>query len=328
MADEVVAAPDAGADVGADGDGAEDVSAETVDTAQDATLEAAGESQDDSGDGEVVPKAPAKAKAPEAPREPETFEVVVNGKAMRLTKEQLILRAQKGEAAEKRIQSAVEQERKAMALLKELETDPEAALARMGKDPSKIISDHLARKAAQDMLTPEQRERQKLEEELSQFKSKEKEAAEAATRAEEEQRDAVSVKRVEATLLRAATNQGLEGNLETLDMMYDVVSECLELGIEPDPEAVVRDVIERQRMHTEARERRILSKIKDDPAKLTAWLAELGGPDIVQRLVKHSLTAVPKPGSKPRAVTRAPEPVDDRPRKTSPSALYDILYGK
>lgn len=236
---------------------------------------------------------------------PEVYELKINGKTERLTKEQLILRAQKVEAIEDRFREAAKLEAKAKDLLAMLETDPEAALSKLGKDPQALFEKVLARKAEEAQLTPEQREALALKRERDEAKKElealRKEKQEAAQKAADERTAA----RLEETLLKAAESYGLDKTPETLQQLTDLALEYIELGVAPTADQLCQELLHKQREFLTQRDQKILKDM--DPDKLAEYL----GQETIEKLQKASLKAIPKPG----AVAKPKEPREKTPEK-------------
>ncbi len=272
-------------------------------------------------DGRFVPKAaqveasgssegePVDPPAPEPEKEEEElYELNVGGKVQKLTKAQVLLRAQKAEAADRRFMEAAEKIKKAEELIAAYEADPEAAYARAGKDPAKVLEAHLAKKAREATLTPEQLETEKLKRELDEYKSKfEKVETEKRTAAQQAM-DEKTFTQLETTLLGAAEQYGLDKNPQTLEQLCDIALELIEYDIKPTADQICQELIHRQKEHIQARDAKVLSKLSDE--KLVEYL----GQDVIDRLNKASLKNVPGPGQS----TKPKEP----PREKTPAKGY------
>ncbi len=232
----------------------------------------------------VAPVAPTPANGapPEAPQKPAEVAKPVNvevaeeydieGEKVMLTRTQARTRLQKAGALDKRIQQTTESQKKLDALLKAFEEDPEATLAKLGKDPQKLIAEHLARKAKTELMTPEQREAQKLQQERDEYKAK-VEAIEsekkAAAQAQIDQRNFTAL---EQQLIAAADKAGLDQSPEVLEWMADIAIEAVELGYSITPEQVAQEVILRQTQTIEQRDKKLLAKLEGK--KLLGYLGE------------------------------------------------------
>lgn len=252
--------------------------------------------------GKETPAAVEPAPPPVQTEEEELLELKVGDKTERLTRAQVIARAQKAEAADRRFREASEKQKRAEELIAEFEADPEAAYARTGKDPAKLFETYLAKKARDATLTPEQKEREALQKQLEEYKAREaKTVAEQKTKAQEEQ-DKRTFANLESKLLGAASKHGLDQTPETLEMLCDVALEAIDMGYSLTEDQICQEVIHRQKQHISARDQKILTKYLNDPAKLAEYI----GPKAVEALLKHSLTKAPPPGGAPAAPKARP----------------------
>ena len=272
-----------------------------------------------------TPAIPDAAVKPPAPPPEPTDTYIVDGVEKVLTRTQARTLIQKAGAVDRRIQEAAEERGKAEALLKLFEEDPEAALAKIGKDPTKVLEAYLAKKAKLELMSPEQREKHKLEEELAAERAKLKAIEdERRTKAQEEQ-DAKVAESLEAELIAAADAHQLDRTPETLEMMADVALELVELGLQVTPNQVAAEVARRQTEYVEARDKKVLSRLTDD-AKLLAYL----GPELVKRVKaaadEASLKKIPGPTAKAKSKTTALPPREEKGRFMKESD-FDRKFG-
>lgn len=253
------------------------------------------------------------------PVEPEVAEEYeMDGKKVYLTKTQVRTHFQKYGAVDKRFQQVTEKEKELRIRLEEFEKDPEAAYARSGKDPIKVIQEMLARNAKLQSMTDEQRELFKLQTERDQLRSKLEAEEVAKAKAKEAEVDARTLETVTAHMLAAAESKGLDRTPETLDLMCVVAQEALELEYPLTYNQLADEVVRRQTEHVSDRDRKILAKMSDDE-KLLKYL----GPDVVKRVQKASLAAIPVPSAKPKAsVTKLP------PRNEGGRFLREVDFDK
>lgn len=259
-------------------------------------------------DGRFLPKAgdpaekPAEAAAPAEPEEEELIELKINGKAERRTKAQVIALAQKVEAADRRFQDAAAAIKKAEDLIASFEADPEAVLTKLGKDPAALIEAHLARKAKDATLSPEQRELEATKAELAKYKAQEKKLEAEKQTAAQQAQDEKTFAALEKTLLGAAKSYGMDQNPQTLEQLCDVALEAIEMGYTLTAEQCCEEVLHRQKEHITARDAKVLSKLSDE--KLVEYL----GPGIVDRLNRATLKRVPAPGATAKPKERKEPP--------------------
>lgn len=255
--------------------------------------------------------APAKdVKPPEA--EPEE-EFDIDGERRRLSKTQQRTFIQKGAAADKRFQEAAEARRALEEWEKLFDADPEAALRKRGKDPEKALAALMEKRAKDALLTPEQREKARVEKERDDAKAElAKRDAEAKQRADAEE-DARVATELEGQLIAAADEYGLDGTPETLEGLCDVALDLLNMGIpKPTPAQIVQEFIRRDQEHLERRDRKLLGRLKGDALKTylkgslvplgklaPAELLEVLGPALVKAVQDATLTKIPGPGAAP-----------------------------
>lgn len=256
----------------------------------------------------VPAAAVAEVKAPVvAAKEPEpTDDYEIDGRKVTLTRTQARTHIQKSGAVDKRLQEATEKQKSLDARIAEFEADPEAALAKMGKDPTKILEAMLARKAKLELMTPEQREAQALRDERDALKKEADKTAAEKKAALDKEMDEHKSMALEQQLIGAADAHGLDASPETLEGLCDVALELLELGLTPTADQVAQEFIRRDQEHLEARDRKIIPKLKGERLKtylkanvaalLTlppAELLELLGPAGVKAVQAATLTKLP-----------------------------------
>lgn len=244
-------------------------------------------------------KPPPKAETSSA-TPPELFELVVKGKPLKLTKEQILARAQKSEAAEETMREARAAIRQSEELFAQFQEDPEAVLAKFGLDPDKILSRHVEKKAKEAALTPEEREKQRIERELQEKTAKleafEKEKREAAQKEIDER----TWNQLEETFIAKAEEHGLPKSPATLQMMAEVAMEALDYGYALTPDQICHEVLFRQKQHLRERDERLLKHMSADQ------LIEYIGPERFAQMQQASLKRAPPPGKAKKAETPAP----------------------
>ncbi len=243
-------------------------------------------------------KAPVVTKAPEPAEEYEEYPV--DGKMVRLTRTQRLTAVQKGLAADKRFQEAAEKQKKLDADQKEFDEDPEAYYRKRGKDPEKVFAEHLAKKAKQALMTPEQIESERQAKELAELKAdKAKTEAEKKAAADKELDERNSVA-MEQQLIAGADKYGLDATPDVLESLCDTAAKMMDdFGVIPTVDQVMQEYLFQEREHISARDRKILSKLegkklldylgKDHIAKVRAALALADA---------ESLKAIPSPQAK------------------------------
>ncbi len=254
--------------------------------------------------------APAKAEAkpPAAPpvEVDDSEEFVVDGKPVRLNKAQRQLQIQKALAADKRLQEATERLKKLDEEEKLWESDPEAALAKRGKDPKKMIAEHLARQAKRELMTPEQIEREKIEKERDEAKGK----LEAREKKEADERKAAFDKKshlhIETELLASADKYAVDGRALALLDLLDVADEFVDYGLKIKGDEIAQIHLKREKEHIEARDKKLWDKLEGPP--LLKYLGEKNVAKLRAALKEAdaaSLNDLPAPTLKPKVNVKA-----------------------
>lgn len=228
-------------------------------------------------------KTPGQEGVPGTPEKEDFFELVVDGEKRQLTREQAVRQLQKAHAADKRFREAQELTRKNQTLLQMLKEDPESALEQLGLDVDAITNKRVARQAERAMMTPEQLEKQELQQKLEQYESKEKQRQEAEAKAKQEEQDKVVFSRIEKGFLSAAERHGLDGTPENLGRMVEIASEALDLGVPITEDQIISELREREDSAFGKLEKRVLGGLKGEA------LAKRLGPTVVEEVLKWSV---------------------------------------
>lgn len=247
--------------------------------------------------------------APAETKEPELYEVVIDGEKRSLTREQLISRAQRAEAANKRFQEASALAKKAQAAIERLEKEPLAVLLEHGVDVGALSTKHLAERAEEALLSPEQRELKAAQAELARYKDQETKAA--AQKQEAEQKAAYDqvATHLEKSFIEAATKTGLETSPDALEMMTTVALEAVELKLNMTVEQIAAEAKERLDALASKRDAKVAAGLTGE--KLLHYL----GPKTVEAVLKASLEKLK--GASPY---RAPAAPAAEPAPAAPAA--------
>ncbi len=219
-----------------------------------------GEGEEGEGDEEDGDDEEGEGESEEGPR---LFTLKVNGRTEQLTEEALVARAQKAENAEAVTQESRERERRATAIIDEINRDPistiydilsqekgaaeahriwtEAALATV-KEEMRVRDLPPAEQAKihEERLKKDfDRRQQRLEEERAQIEKERQEASQREVQAEGER----VVRAMQATMERAGLKA--EENLEILKMCAFAYDDSVERGVPTTPESVVVSVLKK-----------------------------------------------------------------------------------
>lgn len=252
----------------------------------------------------VVAK-PAEAKPVEVD---DTEEYVVDGKPTRLNKAQRQLHFQKALAADKRMKEAADIKAKTEDFWKDFEADPEGAMRKLGKDPDKIFSAHLEKKARLATMTEEQREAASLKERAEAAEKKAAKFEEEQKAARQAEVDARNFKALETQLIAASDKLGLASTPDVLEGLCDIALEFYEYGASITADQVAQEFVRREKEHFEAKDKRLFSVLKGQ--KLLAYLGDATLAEVKAALSQvdaDSLKDIPKPQAKAKTQVRAHE---------------------
>lgn len=271
--------------------------------------------------------APVEIKVPEV----EPFDdYEIDGKTVRLTRTQARTQIQKATALDKRMQETAETKKKLDSLISDFEKDPEAALAKLGKDPEKILQALIERKAKMALLTPEQREAQALKEERDALKAEKDRADAERKKKADEELDQHNQAALEGQLVAIADKYGLDKEPEALGDLADVALDLLEtVGEHVTMDQVAQEYLRREEEHIEARDKKLLPKLKGERLEKflktnieavlklpPADLLRVLGPEGVKAIQAATLTKAPT-ATKVRAPDVKPPPRNGQGRYVS-----------
>lgn len=256
---------------------------------------------------EVVAPAAVPVPPTETPVKPQTSEVevddseeyVVDGKKIRLSKLQRTQYLQKAAAADKRLQEAAEKSKAVDEWVELLDKDFDEAMRKRGKDPEKLIAERLKRRAEAELLTPEQREKQRIEQERDAYKRKLEEREQQEQKARQAELDQRHFMALEQQIIEAANELGVDSSPEVLAGIADIAIEHIKYGSVPTARQVVKEYVRQEREAIEARDRKLLGKLKGKD--LLKYLGDVNLKEIRAALAladSESLKAVPVPESK------------------------------
>jgi hypothetical protein len=234
-----------------------------------------------SGQGEQKPEA-NKAPAPPV----ETFEVKVNGKVRKMTRDELIRSAQLAEAAHERFEQAAQKERQAQQIIERAKKNPIEAL----RDPALGLSQEQIREAVEawyakefiepETLTEEQRKLKAYEEELKRYKDQEAEAEKRRLAEEEEKLTAHQRETLQKQIIDALEANHLPRNKFTVSRIAFYMRQAALKGFEAPMDLIVSQV------------RKERSDLISDLAQSTSsyeQMVETFGEDFINRIRQEDL---------------------------------------
>ncbi len=270
---------------------------------------------------------PAANATPAAPAPEPTFDLEIDGQKVSMSHTQARTELQKRAAADKRFKEAADKSAKADDLLRMLDEDPEEAMRKLGKDPEKAFAKFLEKKARLALLTPEQIERTKEQEELAALKAEKTKAEEERKAAANKELDEHNSRALENQLVAAADKYKLDATPEVLEGLCDVAADLLDYGTIPTVDQIAQEYMRREAEHIETRDRKVISKLEGKA--LLSYIGKVGLDKIRAALVAadaESLKSIPAPVAKAKPAANKPI-VRDAKGKYVRESDFDRKFG-
>ena len=217
-----------------------------------------------------------KAIAAEVKAEIRRMKLKVDGKEEECPEDEVIRRAQRVSASDKRFEEAAHIKKQAMELINRLKTDPRSILSdpALGVDVKKFAKQIVWEEIQDQMLTPEQKHIRDLEEREAQ---RQDDAAKAKAKADEDGMAALHQKyasEYDKTITAALQTSGLPKTPATVRRMTDYLFHSVKHGYDLDPADLVAQV-----------RRDYGAEHKEMYGSLTAeQLIELLGEDVIKKI--------------------------------------------
>lgn len=248
---------------------------------------------------------PGKADAAAAGKD-DTFEIVVDGEKLTLTREQAIRRLQKEIAGDQRLRKGGELVKKASSAIAMMKENPREALSQMGVDVRSFAEQVLQEAVEEAELTPEQKQHRADAKELERLRGFEKTQKEAEEKRALETKDKALFERYEKDFIEAAQRGGLEGTPDNLMRMIEAADEAMEAGYQLTPDQAVAEAKEREDSAFGKLEKRVLGGLKGEA------LAKRLGPKVVEEVLRWSVERLrggqPAPRAGPSSAPPAKRP--------------------
>lgn len=234
--------------------------------------------------GNLKPDSGKLAETPKA-QAPELFEIKVNGKTQRLTRDELIARAQLSESATSRFEEAAQARKQVEKIISTARSNPIEALM----DPALGLSKDQIRDAFEkwyaqeyidpETLTPEQLRLRDAEAKLKAYETAESESKAKKEAEEQEQLTARETENLQKTIVEAMESSGLPKTKFFVSRMAFYMRQNLLNGWEAPTSVIVAQVRkERQEIMSDLTE-------SSDPETLIALL----GDGVVNKIRQHDL---------------------------------------
>ena len=230
---------------------------------------------------EVTTETPTKAEV-KAMKEKFTYKVDgedVEEEIDLSNKEELTKRLRLSRAAEKRMAEAKAEKSKAFDIVKAFENDPASILKRLGPKGREAAEAFLLEQIQDEMMTPEQKQALKDQQELDGYRTEKQKREEAAKKAEESAAEDKYRQTFESTIIQALENSNLPKTPQLVANMARLLKKNLQMGLELDADDLVKEV----RNETKS----TLKALAQDATP--EQLLEIFGPEIANKIRKHDL---------------------------------------
>jgi hypothetical protein len=210
---------------------------------------------------------------------------------------------QKAIAADEQFQHAAEVKKAAMEFIEELKKNPRRVLTdpSIGIDVKQFAEAILNEEITQLQKTPEQIERERLEAELLDLRTKAKDQAEAAQRAEIARLQSEQERVIESEIQAVLEAGGIPKTARTVKQMAELMLVGLQNGIDLS----TKDIAQVVKKNVTSDFKEIIESLSDDQLELFL------GRDVITRLRRKSI-------AKAKAITTANQIADTGSRKAEP----------
>lgn len=243
----------------------------------------------------------------------ELFELKVDGQTLKLTKDELIARAQKSTAAEKRLQQAAQEKKDALRLIELAKTDPVALLKHLQGESfneKDFFSKRLAQLMEDELLSPQEKQHRADMTELQRLRAAQKEQETARQQEELDRQMGEQQKVLDVEMSEAIKAAGLPRTQAAVKRVAEYALEALEAGLNIPMAKIAAQV--KADMQAEVME---LLNQSDEEA-----FSSLLGKDLLTKAQKASIKQVKKPGQ-----PVAPTQVKDKKEAPKRTTADDLL---
>lgn len=225
------------------------------------------------------------ATAPSKAAAPEIFEVKVNGKSVRMTKEEVLNHASMSHAAQGKFEEAAKSRKQAESLISRMKSDPISALL----DPALGLSKDQVREALEnwyskeyiepETLSPQERKYKEMEQRLKSFEQSEKDKLAKAQKEQEDKITNNQKEHLQKQITDAIDGSGLPRTKFIAQRMAYYMRQNLINGWEA-PMGVIVDQVKKER-------REMMSDLTE--ASDGDTLISMLGEGVVKKIQKHAL---------------------------------------
>ncbi|WP_413581094.1 hypothetical protein [Bdellovibrio sp. HCB288] len=222
-------------------------------------------------------------------------------------KESLKKKLQLAHAAEKRMNEAKGEKKKALDIIKAFEQDPESMLSRLGPKGREIAEKFLLKQIQDQMMSPEEKAQRSDMSELEILRKEKKEREEKTLSDAQAAKEAEHAKSFQETIIGALEKSGLPKSPDLVRRMAKIMHKNLDMGLELSSDDLVLEV----KKEVTSLLRAIVGDSDGDK------LLGLFGPDVAKKIRQSDLKKLQEKQStvfgQPKKAGGQVAPANDRP---------------
>lgn len=255
-------------------------------------------------------KAPTQQELKEAVKK---WKLKSKGQTREVTDEaELVRLAQLGLGANEKFEQAAQSRKKAEAIIDLFQKDPAKALKALGHDVRKLAEEYLYTEAQKQMMTPEQREKMEITQEIERLKADKEQMLKDQQETRISQLQAKYEHDIQNDIIKAIDKYKLPSNPKTVARIAEYMANALENGYELTPQ----DVAPRVRQDLEEEHRALYNDLSVED------LLKIIGDGQLKKIREYEINKVKsKAPASPTQVTSTPtaqakeDYLSDKPKK-------------
>lgn len=217
---------------------------------------------------------------------PELFEMKVNGKTVRMTRDEMVRRAQLAAGADERFEQAAAKEKHVTGILSRAKSNPIGALMEAGltKDEAReaFESWYSTEYIEPEALTKEQRDLKAAQDELKRYRTLEKEYKERLKAEQEEQEVSVQRELIQKQIIEAMDSHKLPRSKFTVSRIAFYMRQAAQKGFEAPMDLIIQQV-------KQERADLVSNNVQDADY---SGLIDIFGEDVIKRIISEHLKHV------------------------------------
>lgn len=261
---------------------------------------------------EAAPKQPTEIEIKEAIKK---WKLKSQGKTREVTDEaELVRLAQLGLGAHEKFEQAAKTRKQAEAIVELLQKDPGKALSSLGMDVRKLAEDYLITEAKKLQMTPEERQKSEIQEEIERLKLEREDLQKQQREERISQLQTKYEADIQNQIIDAIDKYKLPKNPKTVSRIAEYMASALENGYE----ATALDVATRVRQDLEEEHKSLFSHYDVED------LIKLLGDDQLKKIRQHDVQKVKaKAPAQPTKTEPVATPNREREEKSKKSYTMD-----